>query len=554
MKRKPLQDYERLLQTCYGRPNARRGRRAGSRHAASASVTARGFDDGRAAIAAPPPDVAGRHGGKAEGGPAAGLADEYDCAAHNDRFDAARYEDEPGPREAGPAHPQPAPQDEAPNAGAYAEPPAAPVDASAQAAPGFRGSPPAPSSPPPPPQSATPAAVAASLPPRPTGGGGGARSASAAFTQGQLKHLVKNEEMLSDLQSILNGGGSAPPPPKPTPPPPATSRAASQPSEPPPAPHEQPNEHAIFDRISQNMRYATAYDLGSVELERHFDALERMEASRQQALHRRTVRATPVAAPPSPYATPRPAQRPGYARAAQADAGVDAGADAAPPGPGAYGPPQYAPLATQHANDPGWPPRPPATAITPYSSAAREQRFGQLNYEADPSTEGGDGIRFLDDWPQRNIVDVRIPQLDGKLSGGRLEHGQLVGTGNIRRGVIPFNRRGQQALVQLWQDWQDAGLLDRIITFNGGYVPRFIRGTENRNPRPLSNHAWGTAFDINRVWNLLGAQPALVGEVGCVRELVEIANRNGFFWGGHFGGGRVDGMHFELGELPAATP
>jgi hypothetical protein len=44
---------------------------------------------------------------------------------------------------------------------------------------------------------------------------------------------------------------------------------------------------------------------------------------------------------------------------------------------------------------------------------------------------------------------------------------------------------------------------------------------------------------------VLGQQPALVGQHGSVHELVELAYRHGFFWGGHFSG-RLDGMHFEL--------
>jgi len=42
--------------------------------------------------------------------------------------------------------------------------------------------------------------------------------------------------------------------------------------------------------------------------------------------------------------------------------------------------------------------------------------------------------------------------------------------------------------------------------------------------------------------------PALVGQKGSVRELVPIANENGFFWGGHFND-RLDGMHFEIAKI-----
>ena len=42
-------------------------------------------------------------------------------------------------------------------------------------------------------------------------------------------------------------------------------------------------------------------------------------------------------------------------------------------------------------------------------------------------------------------------------------------------------------------------------------------------------------------------QPALLGEKGCVRELVPIAHDHGFYWGGHFT--RQDGMHFEVARV-----
>jgi hypothetical protein len=38
-----------------------------------------------------------------------------------------------------------------------------------------------------------------------------------------------------------------------------------------------------------------------------------------------------------------------------------------------------------------------------------------------------------------------------------------------------------------------------------------------------------------------------MGQKGCVRELVPIANEFGFYWGGHFS--RMDGMHFEIAKL-----
>jgi hypothetical protein len=64
----------------------------------------------------------------------------------------------------------------------------------------------------------------------------------------------------------------------------------------------------------------------------------------------------------------------------------------------------------------------------------------------------------------------------------------------------------------------------------------------------LSNHAFGSAFDINAALNPLGAEPALPGTPGCVYDMVRIAHDHGFYWGGHFSK-RRDGMHFEVAEV-----
>ena len=341
--------------------------------------------------------------------------------------------------------------------------------------------------------------------PRPSGGVG------REFTRRQLNGLIADEELLSDLQSILGTNE----PSRAQSPAPAAPHAASAKARPkvdePPEPVLK-NEHAIFDRIAQNMKYATAYDLGAIELQRRFDEFDRQASPRPLPTLREPRSTRAVVAPRSAPA-------------------VSLGT----------GPVESAVLAESVAHrpvtatDPGWPA--PPKDLRPYTDAERQGTFGQFRYESDPAEFGGDGIRILGGWESDNIVSVPIPQLVGKLCDGR----------QIKRGGIRFHKAGQHALIDLWTDWERAGLLDKVVTYDGGFAARYIRGTQDRDPRPLSNHAWGTAFDINADWNRLGAEPARVGQAGCVRELVEIANRNGFYWGGHFGRAR-DGMHFELGK------
>jgi peptidoglycan hydrolase-like protein with peptidoglycan-binding domain len=176
-----------------------------------------------------------------------------------------------------------------------------------------------------------------------------------------------------------------------------------------------------------------------------------------------------------------------------------------------------------------FPPRPDFPPLE--STAARQAVFGRFDFVPDPRPDNREHIRILGTWERDNIVNVPIPQLRAAL-------GPRAPTG------MRFHRLAAEQLKELWADWERANLLDRILTFDGAFVPRFIRGSTT----VLSNHAFGSAFDINADENPLGARPALVGQRGATRELVPLANKSGFFWGGHFGS-RQDGMHFEIAFL-----
>lgn len=179
-----------------------------------------------------------------------------------------------------------------------------------------------------------------------------------------------------------------------------------------------------------------------------------------------------------------------------------------------------------------WPPKPD---FSPLSLAERETLFGKFAFKPNPTTDNPEGITITDGWPSKNISTVEIPQLKGVR-------------GAPSSGKIQFHTKAVPQLVALWQAWEDAGLLPHVQSWAGSWAPRFVRGSRSY----LSNHASGTAFDINASFNPLGVVPALVGQKGSVRNLVPIANQHGFFWGGHFGSGsgqagsRSDGMHFEV--------
>lgn len=165
----------------------------------------------------------------------------------------------------------------------------------------------------------------------------------------------------------------------------------------------------------------------------------------------------------------------------------------------------------------------------PLNRSEREELFGgPFKYRHKPEPGNPENIVILGDWEEENIRTVEIPQLK-----------QVPGNFSRAR----WNKRGTEQLRSLWAAWEKAGLLPLVKSYEGSYVPRLIRGSTSS----LSNHAYGSAFDINYHWNQLGKTPAKRGSIGSVHELVPLAHEHGFYWGGHFT--RLDGMHFEICQL-----
>ncbi|MEW5883604.1 MAG: M15 family metallopeptidase [Armatimonadota bacterium] len=172
-----------------------------------------------------------------------------------------------------------------------------------------------------------------------------------------------------------------------------------------------------------------------------------------------------------------------------------------------------------------FPPRPP---FDPLTTAQKQRLFGPLRTKDDPKRGG---FLIVDPaWRRLQTRVVEVPQLRG-----------VSGAPRDRR--VRLHERAVEPFLTLWQAWEAAGLLGDVLTWDGGYVPRRVRGA-----RSLSSHAFGIAFDINARWNPLGRAPAPVGTKGSVIRLVRLANQYGFFWGGHFRS-RPDGMHFELARV-----
>lgn len=164
--------------------------------------------------------------------------------------------------------------------------------------------------------------------------------------------------------------------------------------------------------------------------------------------------------------------------------------------------------------------------------------WGKMDYLPAGVQGNPEAIKITNDWAEKNIVTAAIPQIT--RIEGVLYRGRRTGRGPS---TVTVHRLVLDSLLELWKTWEGEGLLSRVRTWAGMWNPRFIRGSRTA----LSNHAFATAFDINVAGNGLRRTPALLGQRGCVRELVEIANELGWYWGGHFK--RKDGMHFEATPL-----
>ena len=149
----------------------------------------------------------------------------------------------------------------------------------------------------------------------------------------------------------------------------------------------------------------------------------------------------------------------------------------------------------------------------------------------------------LSDWTADKIIEIEMPQLRFAVGYG---------------GAFRTHRKAAPLFQALFAAWEAADLLHLIRTYEGCFVARYKRrqapagtgghGLKESSAVPaLSNHSFGSAFDINYIDNQLGSVPAFCGQRGATRELVEAANKLGIYWGGHFG--TQDGMHFEISTL-----
>ena len=185
-------------------------------------------------------------------------------------------------------------------------------------------------------------------------------------------------------------------------------------------------------------------------------------------------------------------------------------------------------------------PKVPASPSQP-NPKLTESLFGRFDFVHSPTPDNPERIEILHNWVEDNIVSLDVPELNNCLFA-------VDNTYVVRAvGRIQCHKLAAPKFAQLFAEWRKAGLADRVITCAGAFNARLIRGSTTPSRANLSNHSWGSALDINDDQNPRKHVPVALDARGCVRELVEIANSLGFYWGGHFK--TKDGMHFELAKL-----
>lgn len=160
--------------------------------------------------------------------------------------------------------------------------------------------------------------------------------------------------------------------------------------------------------------------------------------------------------------------------------------------------------------------------FSPLSGYERERIFGKFSYVPSPAPDNsGAPINILGDWESENIRLVKVPQLVG-VQGFPVS------------GMVRMHKKMEQAFLGFMKDAAADGTLRLVKSWDGLFYPRYVRGSRSS----LSNHSWGTAFDVNAGTNPIGHSNDELA------DLAQTGYKWGFFWGNAFAN-RPDPMHFE---------
>jgi len=167
--------------------------------------------------------------------------------------------------------------------------------------------------------------------------------------------------------------------------------------------------------------------------------------------------------------------------------------------------------------------------LKPLSENKVRELFGNPVYR---EIENSHEVDLSRHWHNNNIISTHIPELAG-----------LETYGGVIRGNILCHREIAYQFQEMFREIGEAGLINKILFWGGGFYPRWMRGTFN----VLSRHTWGVAFDLNPSENAQGSPPAAIRQTGSLVELVPFFEKWGFAWGGNWE--NPDGMHIEVAKI-----
>lgn len=146
------------------------------------------------------------------------------------------------------------------------------------------------------------------------------------------------------------------------------------------------------------------------------------------------------------------------------------------------------------------------------TTSQRDAWFGPLRAIPFPQPNNPEAVLITNDFERNNVITETFP---------------ILGTIRIHKAAAP-------SLQRIMREIEAKGWAHKIKTFDGSYVPRFVRGSSIN----LSSHAFATSIDINARENGQGMLPTRDQE-----DLAPIFEKHGWYWGKKFS--KTDPMHFE---------
>jgi hypothetical protein len=96
------------------------------------------------------------------------------------------------------------------------------------------------------------------------------------------------------------------------------------------------------------------------------------------------------------------------------------------------------------------------------SDVDRDRFFGRIASRPSPTQTDPDAIQIVGDWARENIISVHVPQL-ANIPGAP------------RTGRVLLHKIAAPQVIALFDEWQRAGLLPFVLSWDGSWVPRYIR-------------------------------------------------------------------------------